>query len=128
MVPVVMDPSMRNPLLWTGILGAELGGILYIDLTSDDAQVFEENCIALGNRIKAIYKDFEEEQAEEDPQQNNSTTGMIASALPQGIVDPLVSNAVLVDNDSDKIDLSNQVGVLTSNSEPIVSAENTAIS
>ena len=40
MIPVVMEPCMRNPRDWTGVLGASLSAHLYIDFSSaftDDA-------------------------------------------------------------------------------------------
>ena len=35
MVAVVMEPGMRNPKNWVGVVGAKLGTSLYVDLTGD---------------------------------------------------------------------------------------------
>ena len=41
MLPVVMEPGVRDPRAWTGPVGMELGGMLYKDLASDDDEAFE---------------------------------------------------------------------------------------
>ena len=41
MIPVVMEPGMRNVGDWTGVLGASLSAHLYIDFSS----VFTDNAI-----------------------------------------------------------------------------------
>ena len=41
MLPVVMEPGVRDPRAWSGPVGMELGGLLYKDLASDDDEAFE---------------------------------------------------------------------------------------
>jgi len=44
-IPIVMDESMLNPDSWEeGLLKAGLGGKVFIDVSSDDKDVFEERC------------------------------------------------------------------------------------
>ena len=56
MIPVVMEPGMRNPRDWTGVLGAALSGHLYIDFSSafsDDA-IFDAKVKELVSSINAL--------------------------------------------------------------------------
>jgi hypothetical protein len=50
MIPVVLDPSMRNTREWTGKLGFNLGGLLYVDCSSDEK--LEESVDSLCREIK----------------------------------------------------------------------------
>jgi hypothetical protein len=38
MLSVVMEPSLRDPREWTGVVGGKLGGRLYVDLSQDGPQ------------------------------------------------------------------------------------------
>jgi hypothetical protein len=51
MIPVVMEASMRNPRDWKGQLGAELGSVLYIDMS--DAKV---GTAAFEAKVGEIYQ------------------------------------------------------------------------
>ena len=56
MIPVVMEPDMRNARDWTGVLGAALSTHLYIDFSSafiDDA-VFDAKVNELVSRIRVL--------------------------------------------------------------------------
>ena len=56
MIPVVMEPGMRNVGDWTGVLGAALSGHLYIDFSSaftDDA-IFDAKVKELVSRIATL--------------------------------------------------------------------------
>ena len=56
MIPVVMEPGMRNPRDWTGVLGAALSGHSYIDFSSaftDDA-IFDAKVKELVSSIAAL--------------------------------------------------------------------------
>ena len=56
MIPVVMEPCMRNPRDWTGLLGAALSAHLYIDFSSaftDDA-IFDAKVKELVSSINAL--------------------------------------------------------------------------
>jgi len=59
MIPVVMDPSMKNLSEWTGVLGAAfatgppcLRGEPYLDLTMDEGDVFNDQCVELARMIQ----------------------------------------------------------------------------
>jgi hypothetical protein len=54
MIPVIMDPCMKNTANWEGIMGLTLGTMLYVDMTSDDAPIFEEKCDELFHRIQSL--------------------------------------------------------------------------
>jgi hypothetical protein len=56
MIPVVMEKSMLDHGHWDGRLNAELGGILYIDMSQDDDSIFERKCDELAVRINDIIK------------------------------------------------------------------------
>ena len=51
MIPIVMEPSMKNPGEWDGPLGIRLGGNLYVDMSETDSEnditdlVKQLNCI-----------------------------------------------------------------------------------
>lgn len=81
MIPVVMEPSMRNPLTWTKILSAELGGILYVDLCSDEPNLFEEGCRSIGQRIRALQSQSSYRVPPELPTSDPSTESVIDSFL-----------------------------------------------
>jgi hypothetical protein len=54
-IPVVMDPSMTNPRNWQkGRLKSELRKFLYIDMTEDKEEVFQEKCDDLVKRIQEV--------------------------------------------------------------------------
>ena len=56
MIPVVMEPCMRNAREWKGLLGAALSGHLYIDFSSaftDDA-IFDAKVKELVSSINAL--------------------------------------------------------------------------
>ena len=38
MVAVVMEPGVKNPRSWAGVVGAKLGTKLYVDLAADEAE------------------------------------------------------------------------------------------
>ena len=59
MIPVVVDKTMRNPATWKGILGAELGGKLYIDMTDHDDKNIEEKTKELYEKIIEVMGDGE---------------------------------------------------------------------
>ena len=48
-IPVVMEPGMRNPANWSD--GGLLGGLLYVDMTSDDPVKFNA---AMASIVKNI--------------------------------------------------------------------------
>ena len=52
LIPVVMEESMRNNHTWGGNLNAFVGGIQYIDMSSDDKAVFEATCDRLAQVVK----------------------------------------------------------------------------
>jgi hypothetical protein len=51
-IPVVMEEGMRNTSLWKGLLGAEIGNLLYVDMASDDEITFVGKCEELYRRIR----------------------------------------------------------------------------
>jgi hypothetical protein len=53
-IPVVMEEGMRNTCLWKGLLRAEIGNLLYVDMTSDDEVAFVGKCEELYRRIAGI--------------------------------------------------------------------------
>jgi predicted nucleic-acid-binding Zn-ribbon protein len=53
-IPVVMEEGMRNTSLWKGLLGAEIGNLLYVDMASDDEVTFVGKCEELYRRIAGI--------------------------------------------------------------------------
>jgi len=54
MVAVVMEASSRNPREWKGVVGGKLGGLLYLDLSSDDESDFDSNVARLAAEIAKI--------------------------------------------------------------------------
>jgi hypothetical protein len=58
MIPIVMEPKMKNSRDWKGRLGAELGSHLYIDLTSDDLTIFTKKCEDLYEIVKTLLDNF----------------------------------------------------------------------
>ena len=53
-LPVVMEPSCRNTSQWPGVVGGKLGGILYVDLNSDDEADFNSGMEHLISELKLI--------------------------------------------------------------------------
>jgi hypothetical protein len=53
-IPVVMEEGMRDTSLWKGLLRAEIGNLLYVDMTSDDEVSFVGKCEELYRRIAGI--------------------------------------------------------------------------
>jgi hypothetical protein len=49
-----MKEGMRNTTLWKGLLRAEIGNLLYVDMTCDDEVVFVGKCEELCRRIAGI--------------------------------------------------------------------------
>ena len=49
MIPIVMEPCMKNPGQWDGPLGIRLAGDLYVDMSENDS---EFNIIALIESLK----------------------------------------------------------------------------
>lgn len=56
MIPVVMEPEMRNPKEWRGYLGATLGTKLFIDFSDafNDETIFEAKINELHSRISSL--------------------------------------------------------------------------
>lgn len=59
MIPVVMDPSMKNLAEWTGVLGAAfatgppcLRGEPYLDLSMDEGDLFNDQCVELARMVQ----------------------------------------------------------------------------
>jgi hypothetical protein len=50
-IPVIMECSMKSDSTRTGRLNAEVGGYLFIDLSSDDEMIFESQCDKLADTI-----------------------------------------------------------------------------
>ena len=50
-ITVLQEPSMRDSGNWTGVFGAEVGGLLYIDLSSDEETLIDKGCEELARRI-----------------------------------------------------------------------------
>lgn len=59
MIPVVMEPRMRNPRDWKGRLGAELGTHLYIDLSEEDPEIFDSKCKELHALIEPLIAEYD---------------------------------------------------------------------
>ena len=53
-VAVVMEANCRNPRDWKGVVGGKLGGLLYLDLSSDDESDFDSNVARLAAEIAKI--------------------------------------------------------------------------
>jgi len=53
MIAVVMEPSLRDPRQWEGVVGGKLGGKLYVDLADDGAQ-FERGIERLLAEMRAV--------------------------------------------------------------------------
>jgi hypothetical protein len=66
MIPIVMEPKMKNSRDWKGRLGAELGTHLYIDLTSDDPVIFAKKCEELYEIIKTLLENFNKAYSSSD--------------------------------------------------------------
>jgi hypothetical protein len=55
MIPVVMEPSLLDSMSWNGVFGEELRGRKnFIDMTTDDVDVFEAKCDELTSRIQYV--------------------------------------------------------------------------
>ncbi len=52
-----MEKRMLNTRDWTGSGGAALGGLLYVDMTSDENNIFETKVEELFQRIQQILND-----------------------------------------------------------------------
>mmetsp|Transcript_29591 Transcript_29591/g.32225 ORF Transcript_29591/g.32225 Transcript_29591/m.32225 type:complete len:559 (+) Transcript_29591:45-1721(+) len=59
MIPVVMEPRMRNPRDWKGRLGAELGTHLYVDLSEEDPEIFDSKCKELHALIEPLIAEYD---------------------------------------------------------------------
>ena len=57
MLPVVMEPRCKCPSDWTGVVGGKLGGILYVDLSSDDKAAFKAGINHLVREIRFMVTD-----------------------------------------------------------------------
>jgi hypothetical protein len=56
-IPVVMEKTMSNPSRWEiGRLKAEIGDELFVDLSSDEEEVFEQRCDELVERVLGLLK------------------------------------------------------------------------
>ena len=51
MIPIVMEPCMKNPGQWDGPLGIRLAGDLYVDMSENNS---ENNITTLVDRLKRI--------------------------------------------------------------------------
>ena len=63
MVPVVMEAGMRNPRDWKGILGANLGTFLYVDMSGvkEGTPAFDAKVREIHERVAAIVPSAKEE-------------------------------------------------------------------
>jgi hypothetical protein len=59
-IPVVMEDRMRNTRNWKGVFGGSLGGMLYIDMVSDDPEVFAARMVDLRKRIVLTINDLDD--------------------------------------------------------------------
>jgi ribosomal protein L40E len=73
MIPVVMEPKMRNSRNWKGRLGAELGTHLYVDLSDDTPEIFTKKCEELYQLIIAAIVEFDKSQPQKSSKTNQST-------------------------------------------------------
>ena len=56
-VTVVMEPSCLNPREWEGAVGAQVGGLLYVDLSMDDShEGFERGLDRVAKEVKDRQK------------------------------------------------------------------------
>lgn len=56
-IPVVMEKSMSNPSRWEiGRLKAEIGDELFVDLSSDEEEVFKQRCDELVERVMGLLR------------------------------------------------------------------------
>jgi len=56
MIPIVMEPCMRDQIQWVGLLGFKLGAYLYVDMSETDS---EFNIIAL---IESLNKTWSQQK------------------------------------------------------------------
>jgi ribosomal protein L40E len=128
MIPVVMEPRMRNPRDWKGRLGAELGTHLYVDLSEDNPETFEKKVEELFQLIKQTIAAYEEtvkanalpatsrrgsqsaDQPNDSPAKESSS---IAPASGSGDTSKLASNAKAVLSTSPLSSLSPRVNPST---------------
>ncbi|ETV90903.1 hypothetical protein, variant [Aphanomyces invadans] len=54
MVPVILDPTMKSVATWAGQLKMVLGNLLYVDLSADTADGFEQGCASLLQRVQTL--------------------------------------------------------------------------
>jgi hypothetical protein len=73
MIPVVMEPQMRNSRNWKGRLGAELGTHLYVDLSDDTPEIFAKKCEELYQLILAVIVEFDKSQTQKSSKTHQST-------------------------------------------------------
>ncbi len=74
MIPVVMEPRMRRVGEWGGVLEATLGGILYVDLSEDREDLFQQGCEKIASSIRNIMTKDEEESGLGSQQPSSSPT------------------------------------------------------
>jgi hypothetical protein len=53
-IPAVMEERMKDISQWEGLLSSEIGGLLFVDMSSDDDSVFVDKCEELYRRIAGI--------------------------------------------------------------------------
>ena len=56
MIPVVLEKSLLNQKTWKGVLSAELGGHMYIDMTDHDEPSLELKCQELYHHLVEVLK------------------------------------------------------------------------
>ena len=64
LIPVVMEPSCRDPRKWRGVVGGKLGGLLYTDLSADSGAGWDDGIAKLVEDIGAV---IETERVEASP-------------------------------------------------------------
>ena len=57
MLPVVMEPQCKNPSHWKGVLGGKLGGLLYVDMCSEDDTAFQAGMQHLMTELRLISEE-----------------------------------------------------------------------
>ena len=76
MIPVVLEPSCRDPRGWRGVVGGKLGGTLYTDLSANDGDGWTNAIEQLDENLRAVT---EAERVESDPV---ATTAAAAATTP----------------------------------------------
>lgn len=54
MLVVVLEPSMRDTRKWEGVFGGEIGGMLYLDMSSDNEMDLYEKTKELSRKIHSL--------------------------------------------------------------------------